>query len=428
MSKIQSPGHFLYALIRLTRDLPERFERSRRWCPRSVLTWLLLITQPDRKTSYRRSLRLLGYYGRRYFGWSSVPSLASISTARRKLPTAMLRDVLHSLVLRMEALQPILRHAWGSRRFIAFDGARMITPRSADTARRLHRYHKPNGDRVHNPQGLLVAAVDVFRRLPLDWTFVGKGVGERTAMKELVERMPFQPGDVAIMDRGFPSKKLFAALIEHGVDIVARMSTSAVGWKEVQEFVKAGKKNGTITMTLQGSQGPVTLKARLVERDRKKGRPRKGSKPERMVILTTLSEDDGFDRTALLKIYGARWGIESLYGEMKAFMDVENFHSSFVDGCEQEIAAAMIWMALASYLQAEAETGLADGRSVVRADCLRAASDLLGDLIQGRDINQCTAEDIAFLRRFSQKTKPDRHYPRECKRPHGRSIQRGCAK
>ena len=87
-----------------------------------------------------------------------------------------------------------------------------------------------------------------------------------------------------------------------------------MGWKAVQEFVKAGTKNGTITMTLQGSQGPVTLKARLVERDRT-GRPRKGSKPERMVILTTLSEDDGFDRTALLKIYGARWGIESLYWE-----------------------------------------------------------------------------------------------------------------
>ena len=49
-------------------------------------------------------------------------------------------------------------------------------------------------------------AVDAFRRLPLDWSFVGKGVGERIAMKELIERMPFQPGDVAIMDRGFPSK------------------------------------------------------------------------------------------------------------------------------------------------------------------------------------------------------------------------------
>ena len=103
-------------------------------------------------------------------------------------------------------------------------------------------------------------------------------------------------------------------------------------------------------MTLQVLQGPVTLKARLVERDRTKGRPRKGSKPEQMVILITLSEDDGFDPTALLTIYGARWGIESLYGETKAFREVEHFHSSFADGCEQEIAAAMIWMALASYL------------------------------------------------------------------------------
>jgi hypothetical protein len=111
-------------------------------------------------------------------------------------------------------------------------------------------------------------------------------------------------------------------------------------------------------------------------------------------------------RPALRKIYGTRWGIESLYAEKKAFMEVENFRCSFVDRCEQEIAAAMIWMARASYLQAEAETGLADGRSVVRA-----TSNLQRDLIQGRNIDQCMAEDIGFLRGLNQKTKPERHYP-----------------
>ena len=41
---------------------------------------------------------------------------------------------------------------------------------------------------------------------PLDWNYlVGKGVGERTTMKVLVERMPFQPGDVAIMEMLFGS-------------------------------------------------------------------------------------------------------------------------------------------------------------------------------------------------------------------------------
>lgn len=414
--------------MNLTATMPDRFTRAARmWNPQSVMVWLLIVTAPDRKMAYRRSLRVLTYYGRRHFGWRKVPALASISKARRKLAPDMCRDFLHQLVSRCEAIMTPPKTPWGQRRFIAFDGSRLITPRTPDTARRLHRYAKPDGSRVHNPQGLLVAAVDVFRRLPLDWTFVGKGVGERTAMGELVARMPWQPGDVAVMDRGFPSKKLFAALIEQGVDIIARMSTSAVGWKEVQAFAKSGKKNGTVEIVVRGGEHPIIMRARLVERDRKRGRPRKGTKPERMVILTTLTEEDGFDRASLIKLYGARWGIESLFGEMKSFMDVESFHSGFVDGCEQEIAAAMIWMALGSFLQAEAERTL-EGRRVVRADCLRAASDLLTNALQGRDIRRQLEEDLQVLRQFSYLPKADRHYPRECKRPHGRSIQRGRAK
>jgi hypothetical protein len=108
-------------------------------------------------------------------------------------------------------------------------------------------------------------------------------------------------------------------------------------------------------------------------------------------------------------------------------MQVEDFHSGFVDGCEQEIAAAMIWMALGSYLQAESESTL-DGRRVVRADCLRAASDLVGDLMHGRNIANQMEMDIQALRQFSYAPQPDRHHVRECKRPFGRSIQRGGAK
>jgi len=299
----------------------------------------------------------------------------------------------------------------------------MITPRTADIARKLRRFAKPDGSRVHNPQGRLVAAVDAFRRLPLDRTFVGKGVGERTTMHEMIDRMSLGPGDVAIMDRGFPSRKLLGALVERGIDIIARMSTSVVGWKNVREFAKSAKKNGVVEITLRGSEGPICLRARLVERKRRRGRPRKGAKAERMVILTTLKEEDGFDRPSLLKLYGARWGIETIFGEMKSFMQVENFHSGFVHSCEQEIAPAMVWMALGSFLQAEAERPL-KGRRVVRTDCLRAASDLLEDAMQGHDINAQIDADIAALRQFAYTPQTERRYPRECKRPHGRSIQR----
>ena len=143
-----------------------------------------------------------------------------------------------------------------------------------------------------------------------------------------------------------------------------------------------------------------------------------------LAILTTLPEDEGFDRKTVIDIYAARWGIESLYGEMKAFMEVEHFHSGFVDGWEQEVAGAMIWMALGSFMQAEAERTL-DGLRVVRADCLRAASDLVIDVMRGRSISTEMMEDNQPLRQHTYRPKLGRHYPRECKRPYGRSIQRG---
>ncbi len=170
-----------------------------------------------------------------------------------------------------------------------------------------------------------------------------------TRLLGLIERLPWQGGDVAVMDRGFPSRKRFAVLVSKGIDLIAGMSTSeAVAGAELWPFLEGKKKVATVDLQLRGSDGPVTVRVRLNERDSKRGRLRQGAMRVRMVILTTLDEADGFDRQSLIKRYGARWGIESLFGEMKSFMQVEDFHSGVVQGCEQEIVAAMIWMALGS--------------------------------------------------------------------------------
>jgi len=263
-------------------------------------------------------------FAQRAFGWKKRPSLGSVPRARAKMTASQCRSVLRQVVERCERAIGAALHRYGSRRFIAFDGTHLITQRSGDTARKLHRFHRPNGEQVHNPQGLLVTAVDVFRRLPLDWIFVGKGTGERTAMNGLLDTLRLRPGDVAIMDRGLPSRKLFGLLLDRGVDIIARMTSSrASAWKEVSEFLKSGKKTGIIEIQVgdKGVKRPVHV--RLVERDRLRGRPRKGTKKESMLILTTLKHEDGFSRQEIIKLYSARWGIESLFKELKSFMSIE---------------------------------------------------------------------------------------------------------
>ena len=155
-------------------------------------------------------------------------------------------------------------------------------------------------------------------------------------------------------------------------------------WKELREFTKQTQKNGIVHLTFAKEKGPEKqepLRARCVERHTKPGPAKKGQKKERMVLLTSLEEEDGCDRPTLLKMYQARWGVETLFRERKSFLDVEPFHGKTVQSCEQDIAASLIWMALATHLQAEAESRM-ENRRVLRSDCLRYAADRLMDYSQ----------------------------------------------
>jgi hypothetical protein len=83
-----------------------------------------------------------------------------------------------------------------------------------------------------------------------------------------------------------------------------------------------------------------------------------------------------------------------------------------------------IWMVLKSLLQVEAEYTL-KGRNLVRVDCLRAASDLIGELLEGRPIESGIEDDLSALQKICYTTQVDRHAPCECKKPYGRTIMRG---
>ena len=278
----------------------------------------------------------------------------------------------------------------------------------------------------------MVMAVDIERRLPLDWVVTGKGMGETKAREWLLDTIAIQPGDMAVCDRGYTSKRRYAALWKRGIDVAIRMKTAGkTCWKELREFTKQKKKNGIVHLTFAKEKGPEKqepLRARCVERNTKPG-PRKGQKKERMVLLTSLEEEDGFDRPTLLKMYQARWGVETLFRERKSFLDVEPFHGKTVQSCEQEIAASLIWMALATHLQAEAESRM-ENRRVLRSDCLRYAADRVDGLLTGGAPPGGFEADIQALIQLSSYAEPTktRSFPRECKMPYGRSLSRGRAK
>ncbi len=395
-------------------DLDDRFTRRRRWGPRSVFVALLLLTSAGARSSYRKMLDTIVDETAAFLGWEDAPSLASFAKARRRLGVDQCRSLLATVVERISArAHERFRHESG-RRFIAFDGTQLILPRVRET---LARFPRPKANSwlvSHYPQAVTVIAVDLFRRMPLDWRLLKKGIGEREGALGMLDLL--KPGDVAVLDRGFPSRDFLQALIARKIDVVMRMCGGGSAMLMVQDFLKTGKKSATVPFVFNdGTQMPV----RLVRRNFRVGRPRSDQKAQAMVVLSTLPAD-GFPDDEIVRLYTARWGVETVIREIKCEFDVERFHARSIEGIEQEIAAIMTWIALASGLQQLAEQGQPKDLRVHRNLCFAAAARILKRLLNGDDPWLELDERLASLRRFSSKVRPGRSFIRKRKGPTGR--------
>ena len=352
---------------RLIDDLDDHFVRMRRWGPRSIWVALLILTRPSGLRTYKCMLGTMLADASGILGWIKASSAASFSKARGKLPAIACRDMIHALVKSLWGWQRACFRHHHPRRFVAIDGTRFICPRSRQTLK------KP-WLQSHYPQALVVVAFDVVRRLPLSWVMLPKKSGERKAMEPLLETLG--RGDVAIMDRGFPARWLLAMLVDRGIDVVMRMTAAKAGsCPEVVEFLGSGSKSAVITRNLSKGR---TVTVRLVRKNARLGRPKKHQDaPETMVILTTLLPRDGFEHADIVELYRQRWGIETLFREMKDAFSIERFHARTLKGIEQEIAAVIAWIALSAVLKDHLENELGDGRMVSGTTCRAAAESLL---------------------------------------------------
>jgi hypothetical protein len=394
--------------------LEDRFERKRVWGPRSIFVALLWLTRPGAQSSYRKMLETIVDDTSAFLGWDEAPSAASFSKARRHLSVASCRALLASVIEKIAACSPErFRHPSG-RRFIAFDGTQLLMPRVRQTMARFARPQANSWLVSHYPQAVTLIAVDLFRRMPLDWLLLKKGVGEREGIVNMLGIL--KRGDVAVLDRGFPSRDLLQLFVQLGVDVVMRMRAGATTMNLVTDFLKTGKKSAVVPFDFK--DGSI-IGVRLVRRNFRVGRPRDGQKAQPMVVLTTLPKEQ-FSDDEIVKIYTARWGVETVIREIKNEFDIERFHARSIEGIEQEIAAVMTWIALASGLQQLAEHGQDPLLRVHRNLCFARAARMLKQMLEGGDPWEDIETILANLRRFSSKIRPGRSFPRKRKAPTGR--------
>jgi hypothetical protein len=303
---------------------------------------------------------------------------------------------------------------------VAFDGIKLNVPRTSAT---LKQFDRPRNSwlRSHFPQALVVVAVDLYRRVPIDWCLLPKKTGERDAVLPLANSL--REGDIAVFDRGFPARWLVGGLMDRRIDVVVRMTVSeANAWPEVKQFLRTGKKEAVVEIKV-GPKGEQRIeRARLIFR-KFKGKSKNGKKSQPLVIMTTLMDEKQFDREEILKLYTARWGIETCFREVKCAFSIEQFHARSILGIEQEIAAVLVWIALGSSLQHLAEVGLPEGRRVYRNLCFAKATRIMEAYLRGDDLDVLIQKAIEAISRYHYLPQKDRHFPRVRKSPYRRWNQ-----
>jgi IS4 transposase len=399
--------------LNLTQEFPDRILRLRRWSYGSVVVVLMLLTQPRRLCDYRSVLLTLKIDAPNLFVGQKTPSASSFSVARRKVPLEIMRWLLQQASTL--ARQAKTWRVKGRRRFYAADMSSFVVPSSKELRRRCEQPKYNTWLHAHYPQAKVLVIFDVLRRVPIDFLLLAKRVGERAGLAALYDN--FRPRDVLLLDRGYPARWLLRDLIERKIDVVVRMTAKKCGsFPEVIDFLASGERSSVITMRLDKG---VTATVRLLRKNFRVGRPCRHQKVESMVILTTLPAKE-FDFNEIVGVYGKRWGIETLFREMKHLFNIERFHAKNLLGIQQEIAAVLIWSSLASIIQIAAERTLPPERRAMRTLCHDTASRIVIAILTGHDPGNIASVLLIEIRRHAYTPQQGRSSRRECKRPWGR--------
>jgi len=265
---------------------------------------------------------------------------AAFCTARRKLPAGLLRTLLHRATDGFDAaFGKGLR--WYGRRVFGIDGSKVNLRRAEELAA---HFGVPSG--AHCPQALVSTLFDLQSKVPHDLVIAPYASSEREQMVLLLDRL--KPGDILVLDRGYPSFEVLCILIDAGIDFLIRLPANSFG--AVDALIASGKKDGEIAIappdkSAMKDRGPITVRALRVK-------PPGG---DWTILVTSLKKADDFTRSDLADLYRLRWEIEEYYKVVKSdYLGQGQFHSESVVGVEQELQALALFVATTRHLMADA--------------------------------------------------------------------------
>jgi hypothetical protein len=272
---------------------------------------------------------------------SAVPlrgiSDRAFAKARNQLHMPALRDLNDLLVRRADEAGLVAR--WHGLRVVAADGSVLMPAVRAS--------HLP---RAASPDQRVLGLYLPGAELMLHCQVYGAEGAERAMLVEALDKLG--PGDVLVLDRGYPAAWLVSLLLQRGIHFCMRCDGS--GWSAVRRFMRSGLAEQWVTLSAPSAAedkdwgcGRSAPRVRLVRQISPGGAVR--------VLLTDL-DSQAYPCEAFSDLYHQRWRLEEAFKRLKHRMALESVSGLSQQALIIDVVAKILADNLASLLCAAAAT------------------------------------------------------------------------
>jgi len=237
---------------------------------------------------------------------------------------------------------------WRGMRILAGDGSRLVLP-NHDSVKKEFGEHS-FGPLANSKRSLALASFlyDVLNLVVVDAQIAPYASSERELLYEHLKKVG--PGDLLLLDRGYPSIALLFLLHAKGVEFCIRMKED--WWLKVKEFKESGDKSRLVYFSLPKKDWsllkdyPEVIKKelcfRLVSIDLGNG--------EKEILCTSLIDEEEFSVEDIGELYHFRWGAEEGFKLYKSRIEVEKFTGKTSLAVKQDFFAKVFMMSLCAVL------------------------------------------------------------------------------
>lgn len=233
---------------------------------------------------------------------------------------------------------------WHEMRLLAVDGTRLVLPNHPSVVEEfgVHQF----GPKADSPRSLALGSLlyDALNLVTIDSQIAPYASSERDLLLEHLEYV--KPGDLLLLDRGYPSFWLLFLLKAKGIEFCVRLKED--WWLKVKDFTESSEKERIVTFALPKKDRSKLkdfphmldqeITCRLIKVELENG--------ETEVLCTSLEDSATYLHEDFEELYHYRWNEEEAYKLLKSRIELEDFSGKTAKAVKQDFHAKVFLMTL----------------------------------------------------------------------------------